>query len=134
MTYIIADPDIQSGIELKKLLDGSAVLDFQGIYTTLAAAEEDILDHPPDVAFICSEKAALNAFRLAGKIKERNSVSKIVFIGACKENAVDAFEQEADGFLLLPPTKAAVSRLLRNLGIEKKDMPLQKMSRNKTGG
>ena len=122
MTYIIADPDMQSGIELKKILDGSTALEFQGIYTTLAAAEEDIFDHPPDVAFICSDKAALNAFRLAEKIRQRSPVSKIVLIGTCKENAVDAFEQEADGFLLLPLTKAAVSRLLRNLGTEKKDM------------
>lgn len=30
MKYIIADPDAQSGIDLKKILDGYEMLDFQG--------------------------------------------------------------------------------------------------------
>jgi two-component SAPR family response regulator len=134
MNYIIADPDTQSSIELKNILDGYAHLDFQGSYTTLGAAENGSLEHTPDIAFIRLGKAELNAFRLAGEFRERSPRSKVIFISSQRETAVDAFEHEADGFLLIPFDKRAVGRLLRNIGIERTDMLPQKLSRKRTGG
>lgn len=119
MKYIIADPDVQNSIELKKILDGYEILDFQGSYTTFSAAENYSIKHPPDIAFIWLGKAGLNAFRLAGEIKERNPLSKIIFISSQKENAVEAFEYEADGFLLIPFDKIKIGQLLQqNIGKE----------------
>ena len=120
MTYIIADPDVQSGIELKKLLDGYASMDFQGSYTTHDTAEENIRGRPPDAAFIRFGKAELNAFRLADELKERNPASRIIYIDSRRESAVDAFEHEADGFLLIPFDKRAVGKLARSIGAAKK--------------
>ena len=113
MKYIIADPDRQNGIALKKLLDGCDRLDFQGSYTTFGATEKDSLEHPPDIAFIRLGKAELNAFRLAGEVRKRNPLSKIIFISSQKENAVEAFEYEADGFLLIPFDKKKIGQLLQ---------------------
>lgn len=120
MNYIIADPDMQNGIELKKILDEYKTLDFQGSYTTFCAAEHDCQEHPPDIAFILLGKAELNAFRFAGLIKEQNPFSKIIFVSSQKENAVEAFEYEADGFLLTPFNKKKIEQLLQqNKGNDK---------------
>ncbi|KLU66392.1 hypothetical protein DEAC_c17910 [Desulfosporosinus acididurans] len=98
MNYIIADPDSQNSLELKKLLDGCEILDFKGSYPTFSAAEKDSFEHPPDIAFILLGKAELNGFRLAAVIRERNPLSQVIFISSQREDAVDAFEYEADGF------------------------------------
>lgn len=112
MEYIIADPDMQNGIDLKKILDGFAILDFQGSYTTFGEVENEILEHPPDIAFIRMGKAEMNAFRLAGVIKERNPFSKVIFISSQSESAVEAFEYEADGFLLNPLDREKIKCML----------------------
>lgn len=120
MNYIIADPDIQNRMELKKLLDGYELLDFQGSYPTFSAAEHDSFEHPPDIAFIRLGKAELNAFRLAAVIRERNPLSKVVFISSQREDAVEAFEYEAAGFLLIPFSRKAIAQMLRqNTGKKK---------------
>lgn len=119
MKYIIVDPDRQNGIELKKILDVYEILDFQGCYTTFSTAENCILEHPPDIVFILLGRAELNAFRLAAVIREHNSPSKIIFISSQKETAVEAFEYEADGFLLTPFNKKKIEQLLLQ-NIEKK--------------
>ena len=69
MKYIIADPDEQSSIDLKKMLDGYETLDFQGSFTTLEATENSIYEEPPDLAFMRIGKTDLNAFKLAGRIR-----------------------------------------------------------------
>ena len=112
MNYIIVDPDMQNGIELKKIIDSYEILDFQGFYTTLKTAEDCIDEHPPDIAFICLGKVELNAFRLTCLMRLRNPLSKVIFISSLKENAVEAFEYEADGFLLTPFSKKKIGNLL----------------------
>lgn len=121
MKYIIADPYIKNGIELKKILDGYEILDYQGSYSTFSDAANYSLEHPPDIAFILLGKAALNAFKLADVIRECNPLSKIIFISNQRENAVEAFEYEADGFLLIPFNKKKIGWLLQqNNGKEEK--------------
>lgn len=113
MKYIIADPDMQNGIELKKILDGYEILDFQGNYTTFSGVENCIREHPPDIAFICMGKAKLDALRLAAVIREHNPISEVIFISSQKENAVEAFEYGADGFLLIPFDKNKIEQLVQ---------------------
>lgn len=120
MKYIIADPDGQNAIELKKILDGYEILVFQGSYTTIHAAENDCLEHPPDIAFIRLENVELNAFRLAAVIRERNPHSKVIFIGSQIENAVDAYEYGADRFFLIPYNTERIGQWVKqNTGEEK---------------
>lgn len=113
MKYIIADPDMQNGIELKKILDNYEMLEFQGSYATFIAAGNYSLKHPTDIAFIFLGKTGLNALRLAGVIRERNPFSKVIFISSQKENAVEAFDYEADGFLLIPFDKRKIGQLIQ---------------------
>lgn len=120
MKYIIADPDVQTGIELKQILDEYQILDFQGGYTTFNSAKNCIREHTPDIAFICLGKAKLDAFRLTAVIRECNPASEVIFISSQKENAVEAFEYEADGFLLTPFDKNKIEQLMQqNFGRKK---------------
>jgi two-component SAPR family response regulator len=114
MKYIIVDPDIQNGVELKKILDEYEVLEFQGSYTAFHAAESDCLKHTPDIAFIRLGKAELNSIKLFSVIRELNPFSKIIFHSSNVEYAVEAFECGADGFLFVPFSREKIVRLFRS--------------------
>ena len=111
MTYIIATSDQSSGDELIKILQESTAMDCMGNFATFKAAETCIRGRPLDMAYIWLD--VLNAFRLARVIKEQNPFSKVVFVSSQREDAVDAFEHEADGFLLTPFDKDKIERTLR---------------------
>lgn len=112
MKYIIADTDEKNCIELKKILDGYAMLDFEGSFSTLQTAENHIRRAPPDMAFIRMGEAKLNAFKLATVIRELSLLAKVIFLSSQIFYAVEAFEWEADGFLLLPLGAEKIRKLL----------------------
>lgn len=112
MKYIIADPDGQSSIDLKKILDGYEILNFKGSFTTLQLAENSIRKEPPDIVFIRMGNVELNAFKLASVIRGLNLFSKVIFFSSQVAYAVDAFECAADGFLLLPFDREKIQNLL----------------------
>lgn len=85
----------------------------QGSYTTFIVAEKDCLERPPDIAFIVLGRAELNAIRLAGEIRDRNLSVKIIFVSNRKENAIEAFEYGANGFLLTPFDKKKIRKLMQ---------------------
>lgn len=111
--YIVVDPDEQSQIELKNILDSFALLVFQGGFTTYEAAVNSVRGEPPDVAFIKVGKVEVNAYGLANAIKEQNPLTKVAFMSSHKEDAVEAFEYGADGFVLIPFDEKAIGQLLR---------------------
>ena len=113
MKYIIADPDEQSHIDLKKILDGYEMLDFQGSFTNIEMAENSIRKEPPDIAFISVGKAELNAFQLSCVIRGLNPFSKVVFFSSQLEYAVDAFEWDAYGFISVPFNEGKIMHLLQ---------------------
>ena len=113
MKYIIADPDEQSSIELKKILEGYEMLDFQGSYTTFEIAENSIRKEPPDIAFIRVGNAELNAFQLSCVIQRLNPYSKVIFLSSRLEYAVDAFEWDAYGFISVPYNEGKIKHLLQ---------------------
>lgn len=112
MKYVIADPDEQSSIDLKKILDGYEILEFKGRFITLEAAENSIRKDPSDIVFIRMGNVELNAFKLASVIRGLNLFSKVFFFSSQVAYAVDAFECAADGFLLLPFDKEKIENLL----------------------
>lgn len=116
MKYIIAGLDEKSGNDLKKILDGYEILDFKGSFKIFEIAEKNIQKKHPDVAFIRIDKIEFNAFKLANLIRQLNPFSKIIFISSQAEYAIEAFECEADGFLLIPFDREKIRNLMvRNL-------------------
>lgn len=118
--YIIADPDKQSHIELKKILDGYEMLDFRGSFTTLDGTINSICIEPPDIAFLSVGKAELNAFQLSCLIRGLNPYSKVVFFSDQLEYAVDAFEWDAYGFISVPFKGKKIWNLLQRCFEEKR--------------
>lgn len=114
MKYIIADPEEQSRTELKRILDSFEFLSFQGSFKTYKAAANNIRGEPPNIAFIRLGKAELNAYGLASVIREQNPLAKVVFISSHKDYAIEAFECEADGFVLIPFDEKKIRHMLKN--------------------
>ena len=115
MKYIIADTDEKNYIELKKILEGYEMLDFQGSFSTLQAAENHIRRVPPDMAFIRMGEAKLNAFKFATVIRGLSPPAKVIFLSNQISYAVEAFEWEADGFLLIPFSEEKIKHLLNRI-------------------
>ncbi|MEI7885361.1 MAG: hypothetical protein WCI30_08410 [Clostridia bacterium] len=117
MQYFIADPDRKNGIELKTILDKYLDLSCQGIFTTQKAAEESIREVPTSLALIRMGKIEINAFSLAAKLRGLNPTVKVIFISNQGSYAIEAFECEADGFLLLPFEAEKIEIMLARLSI-----------------
>lgn len=113
MKYIITDPDKQSHIELKQILDGYKLLDFQGSFTSLDGTLNGICEDPPDIAFISVGKTKLNAFQLSCMIRGLSPYSKVIFFSNQPEYAVDAFEWDVYGFISVPFEEQKILNLLR---------------------
>ena len=114
MTYIIVDPEDESRIELKSILDRFELLAFHGSFTTYEAASNGTRYEPTDIAFIKMGEAQLNAFRLAYELREQPPLLKAVFISSHKEDAVEAFEYGADGFVHIPFDEKKIRHMLKS--------------------
>lgn len=123
MKYIIADPDEQSSVDLKIILDKCEIVDFKGSFTTIQAVESSIREEPSDIIFIRMGSVKLNAFKLASVIRRITPFSKVIFFSGQVAYAVDAFECAADGFLLLPFDREKIENLMLR-SIEKRAVAL----------
>ena len=112
MKYIIAGPEEQSNCDFKKILDSYNRLEFQGGFTTFKDAKKYVCEEPPDLAFIRIGEVELNAYELSREIRLRNPFSKVVFMSNQEEYALEAFECEVDGFLLVPLEEEKVKNLI----------------------
>jgi len=119
--YIIADPDEKSCADLKKILDDYEMLDFQGSFTTMEATENSINKGPLDIAFIRMGKVELNTYKLASEIRGMNPFSKVILLSNYQAYAVEAFEYEANGFLLIPYDGEKIEHLLQKWMEKSKD-------------
>jgi two-component SAPR family response regulator len=102
MNYIIVDPEDKSSSELKNILDSYKILGIHGKVKTFEAVTDSIQKEKPDLAFIRMKNIHLNVYKLISEIKEKSPFSKVIFMSDHELDAVEAFEYDADGFLLIP--------------------------------
>lgn len=119
MTYIIIDPEGESHAELMNSLDCLKELVFKGSFSSFKSAEEAIHSEPPDIAFIRIGDAKFNAFPLVSEINAIAPLSKVILMSNYVEDAVQAFEYKADGFILKPFDEEKIRYLLMRF-IEKR--------------
>lgn len=112
MKYIIADPDQETKEQLVSLLEKHKELDYRGNLSPPELVRNRINQYPPDLAFIRMGNPELNAFRVARFLREINPAVKVVFVGGGEADAVEAFDNEGDGFLMMPLDEGKVERLL----------------------
>lgn len=115
MKYIIVGPDGQSNCDLKKILDSYEILDIGGSFTTFKEAKDYACEDPPDIAFVRVGEAKLNAYELIREIRTRNPFTIVIFMSGHEEYALEAFECEADGFLIDPFDEQKIKNLLRRI-------------------
>lgn len=90
-------------------------------FTEIASLElfqngEEVLefaeDHTIDVAFLDIEMPGLHGIELAKKLKEKNANIRIIFVTAYSQYALEAWNVDANGFLLKPYTAADIHKEL----------------------
>jgi len=112
MRYIIAGPDEQSNHDFMKILDGFSLLEFQGSFTTFKDAKKNVCEKPLDLAFVRIGEVTFNAYELSSEIRKKNPFSKVVFMSNHEEYALEAFECEVDGFLLIPYDEERIKNMM----------------------
>lgn len=82
--------------------------------------------HTVDVAFLETKLPEMNGLALAAKLKELNMNTRVIFLTAYSEYAMDAWKIDADGYLLKPYTPEALQKQL-NKCITYKSLPSQRI-------
>lgn len=117
---MVAGPDEQSNSDLKKILDSYKILAFSGSFMTFGEAMKSICKEPIDIAFIRIGKAELNAYELICEVRKQNLFAKVILLSNFEEYAVEAFNCEADGFILIPFNEEKIKKLMLRI-IEKRE-------------
>lgn len=112
---VIVD-DEQPAIDLLKiLLEGTGNVRCVGEYCKSSEAVEHIVALKPDVAFLDVQMPGVNGIELAGYIMDQSVDTKIVFVTAYSDYAVQAFELNAVDYLLKPALPNSVERAVARL-------------------
>lgn len=69
--------------------------------------------HPVDVAFMDIEMPVMNGIELAKKLKEHNPNTRIIFVTAYEQYALQSFGVDAIGYLLKPYTSVDIEKQLK---------------------
>ncbi len=80
-----------------------------------AAALEEIAAHKPDVAFLDIRMPGLTGLDVAAALKDCSPQTRIVFVTAYEQYAIDAFEKGAIDYLLKPISAERLSATIARL-------------------
>ncbi len=111
--YIVADPDQETKDQLVSLLEKHKELDYRGNLSPPELVRNRINQNPPDLAFIRMGHPELNALRVARFLREINPAVKVIFFGRLRTDAVEAYEYEGCGFLMIPFEEEKIACLLQ---------------------
>jgi len=120
---IIIDDEPHAIEGLKGYMASTPQLNLVKSYTDSLAALKDIQESEPvDLIFLDVDMPTINGIELAKEI--RNKTAKLIFTTAHTKYAFEAFEVNADGYLLKPYSIGkfiiAINRLFPDQGVEKK--------------
>lgn len=99
-----------------KALDGISVLTtFQNPLQALAHAKEN----PVDLAFLDVEMPLMEGIDLARELKKIDPNTRVVFVTAFNQYAIDAFEVDAVGYLMKPYSRESLEKELKKAALIK---------------
>ena len=126
---IVVDHDKLTQARLCKLLEPEPDIDLLGIYITSRDAQA-VIGHAPDLIFLEARLRAEDGIRLARTLSPANPA--IVFVSACRDSAVRAFELRAVDYVLKPFSderlRAALAHARRHLGRRDVDVRRRELS------
>lgn len=100
---------------LVRLLGELDTFEITGTYTDPVQGLLEIVRTPPDVVFLDIEMPVLNGFEIAKQLSYKELKTKVVFVTAFDEYAVQAFEVNSLDYLLKPVTRERLEKTVQKL-------------------
>lgn len=116
MTILLVDDEELQILRLvnscKKVLPDAELVSFSNPVKAFEEAKENKID----VAFLDIEMPGLNGIQLAKKLKKLNPLTKIIFVTAYNEYALEAFKVHASGYITKPVNESKIKEEIDELG------------------
>lgn len=116
MKALIADDEPHLAAYLRDQLAMQwSELDIAAVVHDGSAALETIARDRPDIAFLDIRMPGLTGLQVASALREQGLATRVVFVTAYDQYAVEAFEREAVDYLLKPVTPERLARTVDKL-------------------
>lgn len=115
MNCILVDDEKPARSELIYFIDRFTTLDILNDFDDAVEALEFVKQQKPDLVFLDINMPRLDGISFARQLKALGINTRIVFVTAHREFAVEAFELEAYDYLLKPFSEARIFSLLSKL-------------------
>jgi len=112
---LIVDDEPLARSELRYLLEKTSLVRVVGEASTAEEAYELITSIDYDVVFLDVRMPGLSGTELARKIGELPKRPALVFVSAYSEHALEAFEVEADDYLVKPVSEERLKKTINKL-------------------
>jgi len=112
---VIVEDEIPSAEELKFLISGYEDFAVEAMASNGKEGYETIMETKPDVIFLDINMPLQNGVELARKIYQENEEAIIVFLTACNEHAIEAFELNALDYILKPVDEQRLDRTIERI-------------------
>lgn len=113
-TFIVDDEPHAAQL-LQKLLVPFPIFGNVSVYTSATNAFVKIVEQQPEFLFLDIQMPEITGLQLAEKIKPHTPGSKIIFVTAYDQFALEALRQNAFDYLLKPVDKAELVRIVDKL-------------------
>lgn len=114
-TTIIVDDEAHVAKLLQKLLEPFPLFGTISIITNSSVAFSEIVEHQPKYLFLDIEMPGMNGIQLAEKLKQLAPHTKVIYVTAFEQYALDALRQNAFDYLLKPVDRAELVRVVEKL-------------------
>jgi DNA-binding LytR/AlgR family response regulator len=116
MKALIADDEPHLAEYLRELLAAEwPELKLVAVVHSGPAAAEAIARERPDIAFLDIRMPGATGLEVAGQLQAQQAVTRVVFVTAFDQYAIDAFERDAVDYLLKPVTRERLARTVAKL-------------------
>lgn len=120
-TFIVDDEPHAAQL-LQKLIEPFPLFGNISVYTSATNAFVKILEQQPEFLFLDIQMPEITGLQLAEKIKPHSPNTKIIYVTAYDQFALEALRQNAFDYLLKPVDKAELVRFMdKLLTMKKKD-------------
>jgi two-component system, LytTR family, response regulator len=118
---------VHSAQLLQKLLEPFPLFGTVSIITNTSVAFTEIIEQQPRFLFLDIQMPGISGLQLAEKLKPHIPETKIIYVTAFENYALEALRQNAFDYLLKPVDKAELLRVVEKLiGVHEVTVPVQK--------
>jgi two-component system, LytTR family, response regulator len=123
-TTVIVDDEAHAGQLLQKLLDPFPLFGNISLITNSSVAFTEIVEQQPKFLFLDIEMPGMNGLQLSEKIKLLAPNTKVIYVTAFEQYALDAIRQNAFDYLLKPVDRAELVRVVEKLLTNREPTPI----------